>query len=87
MGITITSILDNLVFGIFGEPIYFSVIIASIFLYYAIKYDIPKWGFIAFFLPLSIWISFYYLPSSVVIILLVSIGILLAPRMLRFFNG
>ena len=87
MGITITSILDNLVFGIFGEPIYFSLIIASIFLYYAIKYDIPKWGFIAFFLLLSIWISFYYLPSSVVIILLVSIGILLAPRMLRFFNG
>lgn len=87
MGITITSILDNLVYGVFGQPIYFAVIISIIFIYYSIKYDIPKWGFIAFFIPLMIWIGFYYLPFWIMVLLLLAIGLLLGPRLLRFANA
>lgn len=87
MVVNIDSILDNLVYGVFGEPIYFGIIISIIFIYYSIKYDIPKWGFIAFFIPLMIWISFYYLPSWIVILILILSGFIIGPRLLRFTNA
>jgi len=87
MEISITSILDNLIFGVFGSPIYFAVIVSALFLYYSIQYDIPKWGFMAFFIPMFIWLGFYYLPAWIVILTLVFIGILLGPRLIKFANA
>lgn len=77
------DILNNLVYGIFGEPFYFGVIISLIFIYYSIQYDIPKWSLIAFFVPLGIWIGYYYLPLAVLVILIIFIGLLFGPRLFR----
>lgn len=79
--------INNLVYGIFGEPIYFGVIVSMIFLYYSIKYDIPKWTFIAFFLPLGVWISFYYLPIYFLLLEIIFIGILFGPRLFKIMRN
>lgn len=84
MGLGDLNIIDNLVYGLFGEPILFALIVSMIFLYYSIKYDIPKWVNIAFFIPFGIWIGFYYMPDWIVVSIIIAIGLIVSPRLFRF---
>lgn len=77
------NLVNNLVYGIFGEPLIFSLILMLIFLYYSLHYDIPKWVNILFFIPLGLWLGFYYLPTWAIIIIILIVGILTGPRIFR----
>lgn len=83
MAIGDLNIIDNLVYGVFGEPLVFALVLTMIFLWFSVKYDIPKWGFIAFFTPLATWISFYYLPDWAAIIIIIFVGILAGSKMFK----
>lgn len=78
------NLIDNLVYGVFGEPLVFSIMISMIFLYYSIKYDIPKWVNILFFIPLSIWLSFHYLPGWAAVSVIIAIGLISGPKLFKF---
>lgn len=87
MGLENLNLLNNLVYGIFGEPIWFGIIIILLLSYFSIKYDIPKWAFISFIIPFGIWIGHYYLPVWATIILILFVGILIGPRLFRAFRN
>jgi len=77
------NLLNNLVYGIFGEPLVFSLVLTMIFLYYSIHYDIPKWVNLLFFIPVTLWLSVYYLPTWATILVIIAIGLLTGPRLFR----
>lgn len=86
MGIGELNLLNNLVYGIFGEPLIFSIFMSLIFLYFSTIYDIPKWVSILFFIPFGIWLGFYYLPSWAMIVILIFAGILSGNKLFKSFN-
>lgn len=87
MAIGDLSIANNLVYGVFGEPIIFAVVLTMIFLWFSMKYDIPKWGVLSFFIPLGTWVSFHYMPDWAAILLIIFIGVIVGSKYFRATSG
>jgi len=86
MGLGDLKLLDNLVYGIFGSPLLFSLFICLIFLYFSTVYNMPKWINIIFFIPFGVWLGFYYLPSWAMVSILLFIGIIAGNKLFKSFN-
>lgn len=87
MGLADLNIVDNLVYGVFGEPAIFSLIVSMIFLFFAMQYDIPKWVSLSFFIPLFTWITFHYMPTWAAIILILFVAIIVGSKFFRSTSG
>lgn len=83
MAIGDLNLVENLIYGIFGNPLVFSLAIMAIFLFFSMKYDIPKWVSILFFVPFGLWIGFLYLPGWAVITILLGVGVMVGPKLIQ----
>lgn len=48
---------ENLI-TIFGNPLFFIIVLFAMFAYYAIRADINKWTLLLFFTIVSIWVGY-----------------------------
>jgi len=66
------DLLENLVYKIFGNPIFFGLVMICMFAYFATKYDIGKWGLLMFFGGFVTWVSIFYIGEWMLILVLIA---------------
>lgn len=81
------SFFENLVYKVFGDPIFFMLVMLSLISYYSMKYDIGFWTGASFVTIFGLWISWKVGATWLMAFILVLVAFFVGIQIMRRVNN